>query len=598
VKTARRVYSFVQPYWRIVLGAYLSLLTITALNLVSPLILRWAIDSGISRSNMSVLQTAAALLVVLTLIKSIFQFLQGYLSEVASQGVAFDLRRRIYEHLEHLSFSYHDQAQTGQLMARATSDVEVLRNFTGRGFIALMNIVVLVIGVAIVLLAMNWKLALLSLTVFPLLLRTAVNFTRTFRPLSQAMQQQLAVLSTVLQENLAGARVVRAFAREKEQIDAFRDVNQVLLDKNIEMSRVQRRAIPLMDFVANLATVMVIWYGGSLVITHALTLGELVAFNTYLLQLVMPIRRMGFLVSMLSRAGASADRVFEILDAKSEVENAPDAVPLPAVEGHVRFEHVTFRYAGLETVLSDVSFDGNPGQVVALLGATGSGKSTIINLIPRFYDVSSGRITIDGIDIRKVTLESLRRQIGIVLQETVLFSGTVRENIAFGRPNASMDDVIDAARAGRAHDFITSFPLGYDTVVGERGVTLSGGQRQRVAIARALLMDPRILVLDDATSAVDSETERLIQEALAVLMRGRTSFVIAQRISTIRKADLILVLERGQIAAQGTHEELLEESGLYAELYGLQLRSEQAVSPGKDGAVVPAGAGMGRRAAR
>jgi len=595
LSTTRRVANLVRPYWRIVLAAYLSLLTITALNLVSPLLLRWAIDDGIARGEMRVLQTAAAALVGLTLVKSVFQFLQGYLSEVASQGVAFDLRRRIYEHLEHLSFSYHDRAQTGQLMARATSDVEVLRNFTGRGFIALMNIVVLVIGIAVVLIAMNWKLALLSLTVFPLLLHTAIDFTRTFRPLSMAMQQQLAVLSTVLQENLAGARVVRVFAREPEQIAAFRRVNEALLDKNIEMSRVQRRAIPLMDFIANLATVMVIWYGGSLVITHALTLGELVAFNAYLLQLVMPIRRMGFLMSMMSRAGASADRVFEILDAKSEVENAPDAVPLPAVEGHVRFEHVTFRYAGLETVLSDVSFEAHPGQVVALLGATGSGKSTIINLIPRFYDVTSGRITIDGIDIRRVTLDSLRRQIGIVLQETVLFSGTIRENIAFGRPNASMDEIVEAAQAARAHDFIVSFPAGYDTVVGERGVTLSGGQRQRVAIARALLMDPRILILDDATSSVDLETERLIQEALAILMRGRTSFVIAQRVSTIRKADLILVLERGRIVAQGKHEELLEESGPYAELYGLQVKAER--DSRTDLYATPAAVGAGRRAA-
>ena len=577
MKLLIRVLGYLRPYWMVALGAYLSLLTITAFNLVTPLLLSWVVDQGITRGDLRVVQVAAVALVALTVVKSLFMFLQGYLSEVASQGIAYDLRNAIYEHLQRLSFSYHDRAQTGQLMARATSDVEVLRMFTGRGFIALINIAVMVLAVAAILLAVNWKLALFSLAAFPWLLHTVTRFSATFRPLSLQIQQQLAVLTTTLQENLAGVRIVKAFAREPEQIDLFDRQNNSLLERNLDAAKVQSRAIPLMDFISSLTTVMVLWYGGSLVILHALTLGELVAFNAYLALLVMPIRRLGFIISMLSRAIASAERVFEILDAKSEVTDAPDAMPLPPIAGHVRFDHVTFRYSGLETVLRDVSFEARPGQMIALLGATGSGKTTIINLIPRFYDVTEGRITVDGYDIRKIKLESLRKQIGIVLQETVLFSGTIRENIAFGRPDADIDTIVAAAKAARAHDFITSFPDGYDTVVGERGVTLSGGQKQRVAIARALLLDPRILILDDSTSSVDLETEHLIQQALEVLMKGRTTFVIAQRLSTVRRADLILVLDQGQIVARGRHEELLEESGIYAELYEIQLKAERAV---------------------
>jgi len=575
MRTLIRVLGFLRPYWQTALGALLSLLAITAFNMVTPMLLRWVVDTGISRGDVRTIEVAAFALVFLTVVKSVFSFLQGYLSEVTSQGVAYDLRNAIYEHLQRLSFSYHDRAQTGQLMARATSDVEVLRMFTGRGFVGLLNIVVLVVSVAVVLLLMNWKLALFSMATFPWLFQTVTRFNATFRPLSLQIQQQLAVLTTVLQENLAGIRIVKAFAREPEQIELFDRQNDTLLDLNLKAAQVQRQAMPLMDFISNLTTVIVLWYGGSLVVLHSLTLGELVAFNTYLALLVMPIRRMGFLVSMMSRAIASGDRVFEILDAKSEVADAPDAMPLPPISGRVRFEHVTFRYSGLETVLRDVSFEAKPGQMIALLGATGSGKSTIINLIPRFYDVTSGRIAVDDYDIRKVKLESLRKQIGIVLQETVLFSGTIRENIAFGRPDADLETVVAAARAARAHDFIASFPDGYDTVVGERGVTLSGGQKQRVAIARALLLDPRILILDDSTSNVDLETEHLIQQALDVLMKNRTTFVIAQRLSTIRKADLILVLDRGQIVAGGKHEELIEESGIYAELYEMQVRAER-----------------------
>jgi len=340
----------------------------------------------------------------------------------------------------------------------------------------------------------------------------------------------------------------------------------------VRASRLQAVNTPLIDFIANVSTVIIIWYGGQLVIQGQLTLGELVSFTTYLAQLALPVRRLGQIVPALAIAAAAGTRIFEILDAQSEVRDAPDAIPLPSVDGQVRFENVSFAYFRRHRVLDDISFEAQPGQVIALLGTTGSGKSTIINLIPRFYDATEGRITIDGYDIRRVTLNSLRDQVGIVLQETMLFATTIRENIAFSRPDAHEEDILEAARAAQAHDFIAETPRGYDTLVGERGVTLSGGQRQRVAIARALLKDPRILILDDATSSVDTETEQLIQKALERLMRGRTSFIIAQRLSTLRMADLILVLEKGRIAARGTHDELLRTSGLYAEIYQQQLR--------------------------
>ena len=590
MKTLLRVLGFLKPFWRYTAGAYLSLLAITGLNLVMPLILAWAVNNGITNGHVSTIEKAAALLVGLAVFRGIFTFFQGYLSEVASQGVAYDLRSKVYEHLQQLSFSYHDQAQTGQLMARATSDVEVIRQFTGRGFISLANIAVMVVAVGAVLFTMNWHLALASCVAFPFIFLTANRFNKTFRPLSQQIQQELAVLTTILQENLAGVRIVRAFAREPEQAAAFTKQNDYLLDKSLDAVKAQRSALPLMDLISNMTTVVVLWYGGMLVIQHSLNLGDLVAFNIYLASLVLPIRRLGFLVAMLSRAIASGDRVFEILDAKSEVTDAPGAVDLPPIEGRVTFRNVTFRYSGLETVLRDVSFAAEPGQMIALLGGTGSGKSTIINLIPRFYDVTSGAVLVDDMDVRKVRIESLRRQIGIVLQETVLFSGTIRENVSYGRPDADLDSIVEAAKAARAHDFIMSFPDGYDTLVGERGVTLSGGQKQRVAIARALLLDPRILILDDSTSSVDMETEYLIQQALDVLMKGRTTFVIAQRISTVRKADVILVLDKGRIVARGTHEQLIEESGLYAELYDLQLKAErEAAAAGERAGRAPDG---------
>ncbi|MBI2940147.1 MAG: ABC transporter ATP-binding protein, partial [Chloroflexi bacterium] len=570
-----RTLGYLRRYRTVTVLAYLSLLLMTALNLLVPKLLGWAVDFGIAQGNPGILFRIALLLLVLTLARGVFFFGQNYFSEVASQGVAFDVRNQLYRHWQHLSFSYHDRAQTGQLMTRAMNDVEMLRFFTGRGVLQLVMILVLFVGTAALLFAMNARLALASLAMSPFLTHTALRFSQTIRPLQSQVQQRFAWVTTVVEENLAGMRVVKAFAREPHEIAKFDEANDALFGANVAVFRSRAWSVPLMDTLGNLSTVVVLWYGGTLVIGGELTLGELVAFNTYLALLVMPLRRLGFLIGMLARAAVSAERIFEVLDTRSDVVEKADAYPLPSIRGEVRFEGVSFSYHHSQLVLRDVTFVARPGQVIALLGATGSGKSTIINLIPRFYDVTAGRIAIDGHDIRDVTLRSLRRQIGIVLQETTLFSGTIRENIAYGVPDAPESEIVRVARAARAHDFIASFPGGYETRVGERGVTLSGGQRQRIAIARALLMEPRILILDDATSSVDVETEYLIQQALQTLMRGRTSFVIAQRVSTVRNADLILVLDDGAVIAAGTHAELLHTSREYAEIYELQLISSE-----------------------
>jgi ATP-binding cassette subfamily B multidrug efflux pump len=566
-----RCFGYLRPYGRLIARAYLTGLVNTGLALLIPQFIRWIVDQGIDKKNTSLLGWSVLALLGLTFVKGVLSFVQGRSTEVASQGVAYDLRKAIHHKLSSLSFSYHDYAQTGQLLSRAIQDVERIRFLTGRAALRLIEALTLLVGTTAVLLWMNPHLALLALATMPVLAYVSYRFGSRFRPLSLEIQQQLAVLTTRVEQNLRGARVVKAFAQEEAEVKHFRRENDRWFGLSAEAARLQAMNTPLIDLIASIGTVFIIWYGGSLVVRGQLTLGELVAFTTYLSQLVQPMRRLGQIIPAIAIAMAAGERIFEILDTVSEVEDAPGAVPLPPVRGQVRFEHVSFTYFGRKRVLEDITFEALPGQVIALLGTTGSGKSTIINLIPRFYDPSQGRITIDGYDTRGVTLNSLRDQIGIVLQETTLFATSIRENISFGRPDASEEEIVDAAQAAQAHGFIMETPHGYDTEVGERGVTLSGGQKQRVAIARALLKDPRILILDDALSSVDTETERLIQLALEVLLHGRTSFVIAQRLSTVRLADRILVLDGGRIAASGTHAELLQTSGLYAEIYYRQL---------------------------
>jgi len=571
MKGIQRTFRYLRKYWLTGLAALLSLLLVNAANLYTPQLLRRLIDDGISKLDMNAIWMIAGIMIVVALGRGVFNFLQGYLSEKTSQGVAYELRNEIFERLQHLSFSYHDQSQTGKLMTHMTSDVEMVRMFTGNGLLQLISALVLLIGTLVILFSMNVLLTLIFLAMIPPIGLIFGFFIKTLLPRSRTVQEKLEKLNAILQENLAGIRVVKAFAREDYERDRFSVRNQDLLQENITLLTIFATFFPMIFFIANVAIVGVLWVGGIEVIRGAMSLGELVAFIGYQGFFLMPIFMLGFIGSVISRAEASAQRIFEVLDAQSEVVDKPGALEAPPFKGHVVFDQVSFRYAGgEEPVIQEVSFEALPNQTVAIMGRTGSGKSSIINLIPRFYDVTSGRVLVDGYDVRDLQLSSLRSQIGIVLQETTLFTGTIRDNIAYGRMDASMDEIIQVAKAAQAHDFIMSFEEGYDTVVGERGVGLSGGQKQRIAIARALLVSPRILIMDDSTSSVDAETEYKIQLALDTLRQGRTTFVIAQRISTVRNSDLILLLDDGKLVGKGTHAELLDCCEIYTEILATQ----------------------------
>lgn len=513
-------------------------------------------------------------------LRALSSFSQSFNAERMSQSVAYDFRSEIFAKISRLSFSYHDKNQTGQLMIRATDDVEKVRLFIGQGLLMTLQAFVLLIGAIVILWFTNQALTLVVLPILPVALAVFMVFGAITQPLFSEVQKRISRLNTVLQENMAGLKVVKAFAREPHEQGRFDQAADAVLAQQLKVSRIFAFLFPLIFLIMNLGQAAILYFGGAQIIQGTLTVGEWQKFSLYLVYVFFPIGQLGFIINLMSQASASATRIFEILDTVNEVQNKPGAMELAGgVQGAVKFENVTFRYfKGGEPVLDRVSFEAKPGETVALLGATGSGKTTIINLIPRFYDVTEGSVSIDGHDVRDVTIESLRLRIGIVLQETTLFSGSIRDNIAFGRPDATDEDIVAAAKAAAAHEFIMEFPQGYDTPVGERGSTLSGGQKQRVAIARALLLNPRILILDDSTSSVDLATEYRIQQALDTLMKGRTSFVIAQRISTVLNADQILVLERGQIVARGTHEELLESSEIYSEIYSSQLLDDSDVA--------------------
>jgi ATP-binding cassette subfamily B protein len=546
------------------------------LGLIIPQLFRLTIDRAILGGQAFYLPWIGLLLLAVTVIKGVFSFTQRFWMERVAHKLIYSLRNELFEHLQQLSFSFYDHTQTGQLMSRVTADVEMLKRFFGFGLLHLFQGAVTFAGVLAVIAAMNWRLSLVTVLSLPIVALAIIRFGAKVTPAYQAVQEELAGMTGVLQQNLAGIRTVKAFSQEAAETSKFDRHSNLLLVRNLAAVRIWSYYFPLIAFLTGLSSAVILWFGGREVIGGRMLLGELIAFNSYLLMLVMPIRMLGWVVNLSQRALASAGRVFELLDTKPEVIDLPAARRLPAdFPGRITFDSVSFSYRDGVESLRDISFDAHSGQKIAIVGATGSGKTTLVNLIPRHYDPVAGKILIDGEDIRTFTLRSLRSQIGVVSQEIFLFSTTIAENIGYGNRAAGRQEIEAAAKAAQIHDFILSLPQGYETVVGERGVNLSGGQKQRLAVARALLKNPKILILDDYTSSVDTHTEYLLRRALDNLMEGRTCFIIAHRIASVMAADLILVLENGAIVSSGRHEELLADSPLYAEFYRLQPAAAQ-----------------------
>jgi ATP-binding cassette subfamily B protein len=510
--------------------------------------------------------------------RGFFDFARTYASDSLSQRVSFDFRNLLYDKLQHISFAYHDKEHTGNLMSKATSDVESIRRFINLGLVRSLDVSVRIVAITGILMFLNWKLALLSLIFVPFLILRSTLVLRRLRRMWLHVQEVMGESVTVLQENLVGIHVVKAFASEEYEKEKYRKKAQELREEFYKSERLQGVNSAWMSLYFTFAVGLILWYGGLEVINGNLSPGGLAQFILYMNQLTFPIRASAQIINSFSRGISSGQRMFDVLDARSPVEERPGArIMGRSQQGRVQFNDVSFSYDDRTPALRHVNVDAAPGQITAILGAPGSGKSTIVSLLPRFYDVTEGQITIDGEDIRIFTLESLRHNVGIVQQDVYLFSATIRDNIAYGAVNATLEDVIEAAKVAQLHDHIMSLPDGYDTWVGERGATLSGGQRQRLSIARTVLIDPPVLILDDSTSSVDVETERLIHQAMINVMQGRTTFVIAHRLSTVREADLILVLQDGQIVEQGSHVELMAKRGTYRDIYDLQLRPQEEI---------------------
>lgn len=578
-----RILRYLKPYWKRIIIAYVALLIGMAMQLLVPRLVEYVINNGLVDRSMFAVTVGSIAVVGTGVLQAGFAYTRSYLFMMLGFAVSYDMRNELYEHLHILPFSYFDNANTGQLMSRGTEDIRMIRRFLLSSMRTLVQSIIMIVVISIILLSIDWRLALISLATTPILAFTAVNFGRIIRPLFLAVQQQFGVMTNTLQENLSGARVVRSFAKEDEERERFNHDIQGLYDRF--MATVNRSAwyFPFMGALSSAALGLILWYGGRQVASGTLAIGTLAAFYLYLAMLTPQIRMMGWTVNSIARAIACGERIFGVLDTEPDIATPTSPIPLPSIDGRIEFDNVSLRYQGArDYALDDVSFTVEPGQRIALIGKPGAGKSSVINLIPRFYDVTAGAVRIDGIDVRELDLLQLRKQIGLVLQDTFLFATSIRENIAYGRPDLTDEQIVEAAKAAHAHDFILRLENGYDTIVGERGVSLSGGQKQRVSLARAIAMDPRVLILDDATSSVDTETDFQIQQALHRLVGGRTTFVIAHRLLTVKDADLILVFDQGRIVERGTHESLLLNRGLYRELYDLQLRDQEEVAPAAD----------------
>ncbi|MGI6704765.1 MAG: ABC transporter ATP-binding protein [Clostridia bacterium] len=576
----KRIFSLMGRYKKRTALAAALLIIVIITRLVYPYLTKIVTDEIIQGGKTELLPGIIVLILLLTVVRATAVYTRAYLFENISQSIIFDLRCQLYTHLQTLPFKFYDENRIGEIMSRMTGDVEGIRNFLAGGAITMLENFIYFIGAITILFSLNYKLALVVLAVAPFLAIAARRFDKVIRPAFGEIREQNAVLNTRAQENIAGARVVKAFAREDYEKDYFSKENLKHLEKNIKVTYTWSKFYPAIEFISQLSPILLLWFGGRMVVRQEISLGTLIAFTGYIWMITGPMRMVGWLVNMVAQAISSGEKIFYYLDLGPAIKDKEGAGFPKDFKGHVRFENVSFKYAD-NLVLEDISFDVAPGKTLAIMGATGSGKTSIVNLIGRFYECSKGRVMIDGMDVKDMKLKELRRHIGFVMQETFLFSETIAANIAFGKPDATMDEIIEAAKIAQAHDFIMEMSDQYETVVGERGMGLSGGQKQRVAIARALLKNPTILILDDSTSSVDMETEFEIQKGLEKVMKDRTTFIIAHRISSVKDADEIIVLDDKRIAERGTHQSLMEKKGLYYQMYMDQYKDFEEINTGK-----------------
>lgn len=571
-----RILSYIKPYMHRLLFAMVCTIMAAAGNLYIPWIIKDMIDEVLADKNGTMLNWIAASIIAIFIVRGLFWYGQNYLMSYVGQSVIIDIRAAVFKKLQRLSVSFYDKNKTGTIMSYVTNDVNALQSAMVENTIEMITEGFILIGSVVAMIYLDWRLTLFTVCTFPVVLWFMEFFGKKIRKTGGRIQECTADITSVLQESVASARVIKSFVREDYEVDRFDVENRANFRANMKNAQLMATLTPVVELVAAIGVTMIIWYGGNNVINGTITAGSLVAFLTYAVNISNPIKRLTRVIGNIQKALAAAQRVFMIIDMPEEIAESKDAKQLPEVSGKVEFQNVSFAYNDKGNVITDLSFSVKPGEVIAIVGPSGAGKSTIANLLPRFYDVNKGDIKIDGHSVREVTLDSLREQVGIVPQETMLFNGSVYNNILYGRLDATKEEIEAAAKAANAHDFIMQLTDGYETKLGDRGVNLSGGQRQRIAIARAILKNPRILILDEATSALDTESERVVQEALDRLMVGRTSFVIAHRLSTVKNADKILVLEKGNLVESGTHDELLSLDGLYAHLYKIQYRNKEA----------------------
>lgn len=577
MKNYLRLLAYIKPYKKRLAAAMVCIIMAAGANLYLPWIIKDMIDDVLMSKDMLMLNLIAAGILVVMFTRGVFYYGQSYLVSYVGQRVIIDVRSMLFRKFQKMPLSYYDRQQTGTVMSYITNDVSAMQSAIVDNLIELVTESSILIGSLAMMIYLDWKLSLLTLMTIPLVGFAMKIFGRKLKRSSTVIQERAAEITSLLQESISAIRVVKSFVRETYEIKRFEEQNWKNFQAAMKNVKLSSLLTPTVEFLAAIAVTFIVWFGGYEVVNEVITAGELVAFLTYAVNLANPVKRLSRVYAAIQRAMAAADRVFAVMDLEEKITDVPGAKPLPPIKGQVEFKDITFSYKEGQPALQHISLKAEPGQMIALVGPSGSGKSTIANLIPRFYDVDSGTISIDGHDIRQVTADSLREQIGLVPQETMLFSTTVMENIRYGRLDATDEEVVEAARAANAEEFIKDLPEGYDTKLGERGLNLSGGQRQRLAIARAILKNPRVLILDEATSALDTESEKIVQDALDKLMVGRTSFVIAHRLSTIFNADQIFVVENGHLREHGTHEELLAAGGLYSNLYNIQFRQNEAI---------------------